>query len=298
MAFHPLLRVILQFRSGISVSSGEADTTDAGLRTTGISCSAAFRVVTDFLTGRALFAPSFLDQCRCRLLRDTIPRRHGNGTTGLAPSRRVGTGVRCAAGAGNVAGATGRRVGALAPDSRGGVRSTAGAGNVAGATGRRVGALAPDSRGGVRSTAGAGNVAGATGRRVGALAAPACRGGNRSTAGARDVTGPTRPGRHESEITGTMPAACRVGGSVPAGPDVRRSRGAGPADAPDTRRGRGAGPAGARDVAGVQVPALRRQPAPRRRRPGRVSRAAGAGAGAVLCCTIEHTSGTKRNQNL
>jgi hypothetical protein len=268
LAFHPLLRVILQFRSGISVSSGEADTTDAGLRTTGISCSAAFRVVTDFLTGRALFAPSFLDQCRCRLLRDTIPRRHG--TTGLAPSRRVGTGVRCAAGAGNVAGATGRRVGVLAPDSRGGVRSTAGAGNVAGATARRVGALA----------------------------APASRGGNRSTAGARDVTGPTRPGRHESEISGTMPGACRVGVSVPAGPDVRRGRGAGPAGAGDTRRGRGAGPAGARDVAGVQVPALRRQPAPRRRRPGRVSRAAGAGAGTVLCCTIEHTSGTKRNQNL
>lgn len=246
LAFHPLLCVILRFRSGLSVSSGEAGTTDARLCTTGITWSAAFRVVTDFLTDRDLFAASLLDQCH--LLRDTIPRR----ATGLAPAR----GVR-----------------ARTPDTHGGtsVRGAAGAGNIAGGT-------AP--RGGHRTTRPA------PARRVGALA-PAARGGVRSTAGARDVTGRTRPGRHESEITGTVPAACRVGGgSVPAGPDMRRGRGAGPAGARDMRRSRGAGPAGARDVAGVQVPAPRRQTAPRRRRRGRVSRAAGAGA--VLCCTIEH----------
>ena len=269
LAFHPLVCVILQFRRSIFVSSGEAGSTDAertgaGLCTSGISWSAAFRVVTDFLTGRALFVLPLLDQCH--LLRNTIPRRHR--TTGLTPARRVR---------------------AWTPATRGGigVRGAAGAGNVAGATAPRGG----------HETTGL-----APARRVGALA-PAARGGVRSTAGARDVTGPTRPGRHENEITGTVPAACRVGGSVPAGPDMRRDRGAGPAGAPDMRRGRGAGPAGARDVAGVQVPALRRQPAPRRRRPGRVSRAgAGAGAGAVLCCRIEHVrenpSETKPNQSL
>jgi hypothetical protein len=65
-------------------------------------------------------------------------------------------------------------------------------------------------------------------------------------------------------------------GGVRSAPAMRRGRGAGPATAPDIGRSRGAGPgpAGGRDVAGVQVAALRR-----RRQVG----VSCAGAGAVLC---------------